>query len=77
MVVLVEIDTPGHSSVISKAFPEHIAYAEAPPWEIFAAEPPAGQLRLASPVRQNFTAIFSLLSHTCSLQRFSAPAVTN
>ncbi|KAK7689861.1 hypothetical protein QCA50_006500 [Cerrena zonata] len=46
--VLVEIDTPGHTSVISKSHPEHIACPEASPWANFANEPPAGQLRLAS-----------------------------
>ncbi|KAF9019000.1 hypothetical protein BDZ89DRAFT_1139594 [Hymenopellis radicata] len=30
--VLAEFDTPGHTSVISKAFPEHIACPEATPW---------------------------------------------
>ncbi|KAF8993489.1 beta-hexosaminidase [Cyathus striatus] len=34
--VLAEIDTPGHTSVISKAFPEHIACPEASPWAQFA-----------------------------------------
>ncbi|KAF7365624.1 Beta-hexosaminidase [Mycena venus] len=54
--VIPEIDTPGHTSVISKAFPEHIACAEAKPWASFANEPPAGQLRLASEATVNFTA---------------------
>ncbi|KAJ6622693.1 N-acetylhexosaminidase [Mycena sp. CBHHK59/15] len=54
--VIPEIDTPGHTSVISKAFPEHIACAEATPWASFANEPPAGQLRLASPATSKFTA---------------------
>jgi hexosaminidase len=53
--VIPEIDTPGHTSVISKAFPEHIACAEATPWSQFANEPPAGQLRLASPQTIKFT----------------------
>ena len=34
--VMAEIDTPGHTSVISKAFPEHIACPEATPWSQFA-----------------------------------------
>ena len=34
--MMVEIDTPGHTSVISKAHPEHIACAEASPWTSFA-----------------------------------------
>ena len=50
-----EIDTPGHTSAISKAHPEHIACAEATPWATYANEPPAGQLRLASPATINFT----------------------
>jgi hexosaminidase len=50
-----EIDTPGHTSIISKAHPEHIACAEATPWLTYANEPPAGQLRLASPATINFT----------------------
>jgi len=33
---MVEIDTPGHSSAISKSHPEHIACPEATPWEHFA-----------------------------------------
>ena len=53
--VLAEIDTPGHTSVISKTFPEHIACPEATPWSTYANEPPAGQLRIASPDTVNFT----------------------
>lgn len=58
--VLLEIDTPGHTAIIAESHPEHIACKESTPWGDFAAEPPAGQLRLASPETQNFTA--SLLS---------------
>ncbi|KAJ7258751.1 N-acetylhexosaminidase [Mycena haematopus] len=54
--VIPEIDTPGHTSVISKAFPQHVACAESTPWASFANEPPAGQLRLASEATVNFTA---------------------
>ncbi|PPQ70615.1 hypothetical protein CVT25_011981 [Psilocybe cyanescens] len=54
--VLVEIDTPGHTAIISTSHPEHIACAQATPWESFANEPPAGQLRLASAATTNFTA---------------------
>ncbi|KAF5315482.1 hypothetical protein D9619_007226 [Psilocybe cf. subviscida] len=54
--VLMEIDTPGHTSAISTSHPEHIACAAAAPWENFANEPPAGQLRLASSATANFTA---------------------
>ncbi|RPD56093.1 beta-hexosaminidase [Lentinus tigrinus ALCF2SS1-7] len=54
--VVVEIDTPGHTSIISAAHPEHIACPIASPWSDFAAEPPSGQLRLASASTTNFTA---------------------
>ncbi|KAJ7644651.1 N-acetylhexosaminidase [Roridomyces roridus] len=54
--VLPEIDTPGHTAVISKAFPEYIACNEATPWASFANEPPAGQLRLADEKTSQFTA---------------------
>jgi hexosaminidase len=50
-----EIDTPGHTAIISKAHPEHVACPEATPWSTYANEPPAGQLRLASPGTINFT----------------------
>ncbi|KAN0118490.1 glycoside hydrolase family 20 protein [Russula decolorans] len=53
--VLVEIDTPGHTAVISEAHPELVACAQATPWSTYANEPPAGQLRLASPSAVNFT----------------------
>ncbi|KAF9448540.1 glycoside hydrolase family 20 protein [Macrolepiota fuliginosa MF-IS2] len=54
--VMVEIDTPGHTTIISQSHPEHIACPEATPWAQFANEPPAGQLRLASPATTTFTA---------------------
>ncbi|KAI1788839.1 beta-hexosaminidase [Ganoderma leucocontextum] len=54
--VMVEIDTPGHTMIISAAHPEYVACVEASPWSTFANEPPAGQLRLASPTATNFTA---------------------
>ncbi|KAN0127976.1 Glycoside hydrolase superfamily [Lactarius tabidus] len=53
--VLVEIDTPGHTSAISKTYPQYIACAEATPWATYANEPPAGQLRIASPSTIDFT----------------------
>ncbi|KAF8226007.1 N-acetylhexosaminidase [Tricholoma matsutake] len=54
--VLMEIDTPGHTAVLSTSHPEHIACAFSTPWSFFANEPPAGQLRLTSPATSNFTA---------------------
>lgn len=63
--VLVEIDTPGHTAIISEAYPEHVACPEATPWSTYANEPPAGQLRLASPGTINFTV--GLLSSVAGL----------
>ncbi|TEB39996.1 N-acetylhexosaminidase [Coprinellus micaceus] len=63
--VFAEIDTPGHTSILHHSFPEHIACFEASPWTQFANEPPAGQLRLASPATVNFTA--SLLTAAAKL----------
>ncbi|OBZ71292.1 Beta-hexosaminidase 2 [Grifola frondosa] len=54
--VMVEIDTPGHTAIISASHPEYVACAQASPWADFANEPPAGQLRLASSATTNFTA---------------------
>jgi len=47
--VIVEIDTPGHTAAISSSHPEYVACNQASPWADYANEPPAGQLRLASP----------------------------
>ncbi|KAL4080857.1 glycoside hydrolase family 20 protein [Scleroderma citrinum] len=58
--VLLEIDTPGHTSIIAASYPEYVACFKASPWSTYAAEPPAGQLRFALPEVVNFTA--SLLS---------------
>jgi len=63
--VMVEIDTPGHTSAISESHPEHIACAKSTPWANFANEPPAGQLRLASQDTTQFTA--NLLSSVAKM----------
>ncbi|KAI5118086.1 hypothetical protein M0805_007736 [Coniferiporia weirii] len=63
--VLMEIDTPGHTAIIGEAYPEHVACYDKPPWATYANEPPAGQLRLASPATTAFTA--SLLSAAARL----------
>ena len=63
--VLVEIDTPGHTAIIAEAYPAFIACSEATPWGTYAAEPPAGQLRIASVAATNFTA--TLLSSVARL----------
>ncbi|THH17499.1 hypothetical protein EW146_g3329 [Bondarzewia mesenterica] len=52
--VVVEIDTPGHTAIISESHPEHVACPQFTPWSEFANEPPAGQLRLTS-FTTNFT----------------------
>ncbi|KAI0036191.1 N-acetylhexosaminidase [Vararia minispora EC-137] len=56
--VLMELDNPGHTTIIHKAFPEHVACPEATPWATYASEPPAGQLRFALPGTANFVADF-------------------
>ncbi|EPT01464.1 hypothetical protein FOMPIDRAFT_129075 [Fomitopsis schrenkii] len=54
--VLIEIDTPGHTAVIGEAHPDFVACYHARPWADYAAEPPAGQLRLANATVANWTA---------------------
>ncbi|KAF8587677.1 glycoside hydrolase family 20 protein [Ramaria rubella] len=54
--VVVEIDTPGHTGSIAFSHPELVACSDASPWSTFANEPPAGQLRLASPTAVDFAA---------------------
>ncbi len=47
--VFLEIDMPGHTASIAKAYPELItACDEQPDWLTYAAEPPSGQLKLNS-----------------------------
>ncbi|KAH7928429.1 glycoside hydrolase family 20 protein [Leucogyrophana mollusca] len=52
--VVVEIDTPGHTSVIAESHPEHVACPGATPWSSYANEPPAGQLRIAADATVKF-----------------------
>jgi hexosaminidase len=67
-----EIDTPGHTGILSTSHPEHIACAFSTPWLAFTNEPPAGQLRLASPVTSNFTAtLISSIAKTLPSTMFS------
>ncbi|BGP28592.1 Glucosamine-6-phosphate isomerase (Glucosamine-6-phosphate deaminase) (GNPDA) (GlcN6P deaminase) [Rhodotorula toruloides] len=49
IAVMPEVDMPGHTASIANAYPEHIACLDARPWSTYAAEPPAGQLRLGRP----------------------------
>ncbi|KAF9068588.1 N-acetylhexosaminidase [Rhodocollybia butyracea] len=72
--VLPEVDTPGHTTSIAEAFPEHIACAFATPWASFANEPPAGQLRFANADTANFTA--SLISSISSRFPVNMPCYT-
>ncbi|KAI0364269.1 N-acetylhexosaminidase [Pilatotrama ljubarskyi] len=67
--VVMELDSPGHTTAISAAHPEHIACAAKSPWSKYANEPPAGQLRIASLstlafVRMMFSSIAAALPGT-------------
>ncbi|KAJ2919173.1 hypothetical protein MD484_g1277, partial [Candolleomyces efflorescens] len=69
--VLMEIDVPGHTAIIAKAYPEHVACPDAMPWSQFAHEPPAGQLRLASPSTTEFTvSMLSSIARTLPSKMF-------
>ncbi|MCJ1312807.1 N-acetyl-glucosamine-6-phosphate deacetylase [Agyrium rufum] len=46
--VYLEVDMPGHTTSIGHAFPELITAADERPWDKYALEPPAGQLKLNS-----------------------------
>ncbi|TBU57872.1 N-acetylhexosaminidase [Dichomitus squalens] len=52
--VVMELDSPGHTTAIGAAHPELIACAAKSPWASYASEPPAGQLRIASPATVEF-----------------------
>ncbi|WAR54570.1 hypothetical protein PtB15_4B187 [Puccinia triticina] len=45
--ILLEVDTPGHTAVVGEAYPDLVACKDKTPWSNYAAEPPAGQLRIA------------------------------
>ena len=61
--VMLEIDTPGHTSAIGNSHPELIACKGATPWATYAAEPPAGQLRITDNSVVNFTtSLFSAVA---------------
>ncbi|KZV92548.1 beta-hexosaminidase [Exidia glandulosa HHB12029] len=53
--IMLEIDTPGHTSVISQAHPEFVACPGFDTWQHWANEPPPGQLRLANTSVIDFT----------------------
>ncbi|KAF2230660.1 glycoside hydrolase family 20 protein [Viridothelium virens] len=46
--VYLEIDMPGHTTSIGKAYPNLITAPNEPKWQDYALEPPSGQLRLNS-----------------------------
>lgn len=52
--VYFEIDLPGHTASIHHAFPELILAYNKQPWNQFAKEPPAGQLKLKSEEVRDF-----------------------
>ncbi|KAI0927731.1 hypothetical protein AcV5_008188 [Taiwanofungus camphoratus] len=54
--VMVEIDTPGHTAIISEAHPDYVACPQARLWLNYANEPPAGQLRFANETIVKWTA---------------------
>ncbi|KZT28732.1 glycoside hydrolase family 20 protein [Neolentinus lepideus HHB14362 ss-1] len=63
--VMLEIDTPGHTTSISASHPEYMVCNQASPWSTYANEPPAGQLRFTDPAVVNFTtALFSAVAKT-------------
>ncbi|KAJ7094803.1 glycoside hydrolase superfamily [Mycena epipterygia] len=56
--------------------PEDIACSQALPWSTFASEPPAGQLRLASPTAANFTMnLFTAAAQVLPSKYFSTGGV--
>lgn len=46
--VIIEIDMPGHTTSIARAFPDLIAANDQKPWGTYCNEPPCGQLKLNS-----------------------------
>ncbi|KAG1899664.1 glycoside hydrolase family 20 protein [Suillus fuscotomentosus] len=70
--VLLEVDTPGHTSIIAATYPDYVACFDETPWATYANEPPAGQLRFALPEVVNFTAsLLADIASTVSSSYFS------
>lgn len=44
--IYLEVDMPGHTASIAKAYPGLIACYNQPDWQNYASEPPSGQLKL-------------------------------
>ncbi|TXT08741.1 hypothetical protein VHUM_02869 [Vanrija humicola] len=69
--VVMEIDTPGHTSIIGEAYPEYIACHDKRPWTGRAHQPPAGQLRFADTEVAEFTSrLFKAAMSTTRSQYF-------
>ncbi|RSH95335.1 N-acetyl-glucosamine-6-phosphate deacetylase [Saitozyma podzolica] len=47
--VVLEIDTPGHTAIVAESHPDLVACYERTPFNTYAHQPPAGQLRFADP----------------------------
>ncbi|KAF8512648.1 beta-hexosaminidase [Hysterangium stoloniferum] len=74
--IMVELDTPGHTSSIAESHPEFIACHKAMPWNQFAngmsTYPPAGQLRIADDDVINFvSALFTSVASQFPSKFFS------
>lgn len=55
--VIIEIDMPGHTSVIHEAYPELITgWNIQPNWDTYAAQPPSGSLKLKNTAVEKFLA---------------------
>jgi len=53
--VIVEIDTPGHTTSIAEAYPDLITGRnKQPDWDKYAAQPPSGSLKLRNPAVKKF-----------------------
>ncbi|KAM5540681.1 hypothetical protein V8D89_005712 [Ganoderma adspersum] len=71
--VVMELDSPGHTTAIGAAHPEHIACPSKSPWSKYASEPPAGQLRIASPATVSFAeALFESVASTLPSKMMSS-----
>ena len=62
ILIIPEIDTPSHTAVIAKAYPELVLTPEQSMWQHFCVQPPCGQLKLRNPgVHRLMNDIFSFL----------------
>lgn len=50
-----QLDMPGHTASIANSFPDYIACHDQRPWSAYAAEPPAGQIKLGHPDAREFS----------------------